>query len=248
MQLLTRRVATLLSCACSTIPHAQVLAGGLEDVRRAASVLPGYGPADIAYPPPFRGRWAVTRVVVDVQTPLGEAAAPQEALRAARASVGDASVFMQRFVQDGASVIADRAFNAEHRAAATQGAPLRDFEARWEPSNPNVLTLARRSDASLVEYKVTKRSFEQPFDGAFGTSEYSRIADAGSYGVVSEVPTILAERVQVKYKWEPAADVRHLDALEITQTFDPMQTGFADLRGATPVLTIKARLSLDRSP
>ena len=75
------------------------------------------------------------------------------------------------------TVIADRAFNAERRAAAQPGAAsLGEYEARWEPTNPNVLTLACRG--KLIETKVTKRSFESPFDGALGTSEYARIADA----------------------------------------------------------------------
>ena len=244
----SRRLASvtiLASWLASTVPQ-PALAGGLEEVRKAASLLPGYGPPDIAYPASFRGRWKVTRQVVDVQTPLGESAAPAAALAQARSSLGTSSVFEQRFVQDPGGVIADRSFNTEHRTAAVSGVQLTDLEARWDPSNPNVLTLARISTSSLVETKVTKRSFESPFDGAFGTSEYARIADAGSAGVLSAVPTILASRVQAKYKWEPMPDVRRLDALEITQTFDPTQTGFADLSGATPVLTTKARLAFER--
>ena len=41
-------------------------------------------------------------------------------------------------------------------------------------------------------------------------------------------------------------DVPRIDALEITQMFDPTKTGFADLSGATPVLTTKARLTYER--
>eukprot|EP00966_Prymnesium_polylepis_P203850 4722560-Prymnesium_polylepis.1 len=177
---------------------------------------------------------------------MGESVAPAAALKQARDSVGAAAVFEQRFVEDPGGVIADRSFNTERRTAAISGVALSDLEARWDPSNPNVLTLSRGSTASLVETKVTKRSFEAPFDGAFGTSEYARIADAGSSGVMSAVPIILASRVQAKYKWDPAGDVRRVDALEITQTFDPTQTGFADLAGATPVLTTKARLTFER--
>ena len=104
------------------------------------------------------------------------------------------------------------------------------------------------SKGSVTEYKVTKRSFEAPFDGAFGTSEYARIADAGSAGVISAVPKIMASRVQTKFKWDPTAanGVRQIEALEITQTFDPTATGFADLAGATPVLTVKRRLVYTR--
>ena len=37
-----------------------------------------------------------------------------------------------------------------------------------------------------------------------------------------------------------------IDALELTQTFDPTATGFADLAGASPVMTVKARITLER--
>lgn len=215
-------------------------------VRKAASLLPGYGPPDIFYPLAFRGRWTVTRQVVDFQTPLGESAVPVAALQQARDSLNTVTAFEQRFVQDPGGVIADRSFNTERRTAATSLINLSDLEARWDPSNPNVLTLARLSTSSLVEIKVTKRSVDAPFDGAFGTSEYARIADAGSSGVMNSVPTIFASRVQTKYKWDPSPDVQRIDALEITQTFDPTQTGFADLSGATPVLTTKARLKFER--
>lgn len=248
---LSRRSFASLASLLAALPPQRSRATGLEEVRKAASLLPGYGPPDIAFPPPFRGRWRVTRQVVDVQTPLGETAAPREALRQARDSlVAPPVTFEQRFVQDSErAVIADRSFNAERRTAAISGTALADLEARWEPSNPNVLTLARVSTSSLVETKVTKRSFEAPFDGAFGTSEYARIADAGSSGVLSSVPTILAARVQAKYKWEPAGEpgaVARIEGLEITSTFDPTQTGFADLSGATPVLVTKARLRFER--
>jgi len=54
---------------------------------------------------------------------------------------------------------------------------------------------------------------------------------------------------QAKYKWEPAGEpgaVARIEGLEITSTFDPTQTGFADLSGATPVLVTKARLRFER--
>ena len=316
----SRRSFASLASLLAALPPQRSRATGLEEVRKAASLLPGYGPPDIAFPPPFRGRWRVTRQVVDVQTPLGETAAPREALRQARDSlVAPPVTFEQRFVQDSErAVIADRSFNAERRTAAISGTALADLEARWEPSNPNVLTLARVSTSSLVETKVTKRSFEAPlahrrqtpspsqpqsceqapFDGAFGTSEYARIADAGSSGVLSSVPptrtSVLSPsrtvsglwqprvvgaddprcaragtwadhpemvrdgrrspemarvRCQAKYKWEPAGEpgaVARIEGLEITSTFDPTQTGFADLSGATPVLVTKARLRFER--
>ena len=249
------------------------LSNGAEEIRKAASLIPGYGPPDVTYPPAFLGRWIVESRVADIKTPLGEEAAPADQFRTARQLLGAERPlsYDQRFVETeggggvvvardnsdslalsmrsygGGNIIADRAFNAERRAAALPGAPpLEDFVARWQATNPNVVTLACRG--SVVETKVTKRSFQQPFEGAFATSEYSRIADAGSEGVLGGVPNIKASRVQTKYKWDatPGADVRLIEALELTDTFDPTATGFADLSGATPVLTVKTRLAFRR--
>jgi hypothetical protein len=40
------------------------------------------------------------------------------------------------------------------------------------------------------ETKVTKRSFEAPEPGKYGTSEYARIATASEGGIVSSVPQV----------------------------------------------------------
>lgn len=219
----------------------------VESIRKAASVLPGYGPPDLIYPACFAGRWRVTRSVAKVDAPLGERAVPVAALSRAREQEGAACSFEARYlgVVDETGCIADRAFNAERRAAALADAPLGAYSARWEPSNPNVLTLAS-AGGRVVETKVTKRSFESPADGAFGTSEYARVADAGSAGVLDAVPLIRAVRVQVRYRWAPSGAVNVIEALELEQMFDPTATGFADLSGATPVLATKARLTMTR--
>ena len=59
---------------------------------------------------------------------------------------------------------------------------------------------------------------------------------------------IKAARVQLRYKWDPApaGAVTVIEAIELAQTFDPTATGFADLSGATPVLTVKSRLVFTR--
>ena len=127
------------------------------------------------------------------------------------------------------------------------GIPRDDLTARWSASNPNVVTVANRATGSVVETKVTKRSTEAPQPGAFGTSEYARVADAGSSGVLGGVPRILATRERVRYKWdESQAKPSRVEGLAIENVFDPTQTGFADLSGATPVLTVKARFTLER--
>ena len=210
----------------------------------------------------FRGRWKVTRTIVDVATPLGLDKAPAAELRIAERQQRAAApiTFDARFVATsdtasyGERVIPDRAFNAEQREAALTGEPIDDFDARWSASNPNVVTMRRRSTGEVTETKVTKRSTEAPAPNAFGTSEYARVADAGSSGVLGGVPRILATRERVRYRWgepDPAASTeppppRLIEALAIENVFDPTQTGFADLSGATPVLTIKARLRFER--
>jgi len=252
-------VAALVGGGVSQHPVRHALAAsGVEEIRKAASLLPGYGPPDIIYPAPFIGRWRVSRTVADVQAPLGDSAAPAEQLSFARGrlALGRPDVYEARFlgITDSDGAIADRAFNAERRQAALSDSPSSRIEARWEPSNPNVLTLAR-GGGSIVEIKVTKRSYESPRPNAFGTSEYARIADAGSEGVLGGVPLIRASRVQARYRWDdnggdgavtPPSSVKQIEALELEQVFDPSATGFTDLAGASPVLTVKARLTYSR--
>ena len=205
-------------------------ADAVEEIRKAASVVPGYGPSDLLFPPVFRGRWKVTRTVVDVAYPLGKDKAPAAEVAAAESQATKAATFDQRFVETddpgafGARCIPDRAFNAEQREAALSGKPIDDFDARWSASNPNVVTMLNRRTRTLVETKVTKRSVEAPGDGAFGTSEYARVADAGSEGVLGGVPRILATRERSRYRWDGDSPNR-IEALEIASVYDPTQTG-----------------------
>jgi hypothetical protein len=233
--------------------HAQ--GGVVEEVRKAASVVPGYGPSDLLFPPAFRGRWLVTRSVLDVAYPLGKERAPSAEAALAERQALRPITFDARFVETsdaaafGASVIPDRAFNAVQRESALTGVSAEELEARWTASNPNVVTMRNRLSGSVVETKVTKRAVEAPQPGTFGTSEYARVADAGSSGVLGGVPRILATRERVRYRWDEASDggtPARVDALAIENVFDPTQTGFADLAGATPVLTVKARLVYER--
>ena len=60
------------------------------------------------------------------------------------------------------------------------------------------------------------------------------------------VPRILATRERVRYKWAAGDAPLRIDGLAIESLYDPTQTGFADLAGAQPVLTVKARLTLER--
>ncbi|KAG8468264.1 hypothetical protein KFE25_013347 [Diacronema lutheri] len=242
--------ALCLVPAAPLLPQLARAADGLEVIRRGAAAIPGYGAPDLYYPAPFRGRWEVERRVYDVQAPdalraPGLAAVADEARRI---SGNEPARYAARFVERDGHVIADRAFNAEALAAAgrARGAAGPDRPlAEWAASNPNVLTL--RDGARLLEFKVTRRASEAPTASTFGTSEYERVADAGSDGIVAAVPLILARRVEARYRWAAERGaVDAIEALERMSWFDPQQTGFADLRGASPALVVKARLRYTR--
>lgn len=255
-----RALLALLPVSTVVFAPSSAHADVVEEVRKTASVLPGYGPPDLLFPAEFKGRWRLTRTILNISTPLGADKVPPTDLQIAQRQALNAQQFDMRFVETsdestyGDRVIPDRAFNAEQREAALTGVPIDDLEARWSASNPNVVTMRQRSTGTVTETKVTKRSTEAPAPFTFGTSEYARVADAGSSGVLGGVPRILATRERVRYRWDGgAADAAaaaalpaRIEGLSIYNLFDPTQTGFADLSGATPVLTVKARLSLER--
>ena len=229
----TRR-RLLLSTATLAPTSALAADTPAESVRKAASNIPGLGPPDVLFPAAaFKGRWKVQRTV-----------AARTGAVSLLASSPDAESYETRFLDygDGEHVVIDRAFEAESRArAGAYGPGFEAAKARWEPSNPNVCTLESATGA-LLELKVTKRSFENPGPGGFGSSEYSRVAVA--QGGVAAVPQILARRLQTRYRWDPNASI--IEALEIQNVYDPQATGFADLNGAQPVAVIKSRLTLER--
>lgn len=202
-----------------------------EALRKAAANIPGLGPPDVLYPRVFKGKWQLTREAVSSQ---GDAAA---------SILGAVNVtHAVRFIEygDDIHVVADRGYDAERRAAATDDG----FRgATWDPSNPNVLTL--EGGGGLLEIKVTKRSFEAPSDTTFGSSEYARIALAPPGGMLGGVPQIFAQRTQTRWKWDESGTIQ---GLELVSTYDPRESGFGDLNKAQPVLVVKTRLRLQRPP
>ena len=229
------------SAAAVSLPVAAFAADApAESIRKAASALPGLGPPDVLFPvDPFRGRWRVVREVASVTEPLGADASVSAGLFRGAPKTEQ---YETRFLAygDDAHVVVDRGFESERRAAAGAfGSTYAAAAAKWEPSNPNVCTL-EAPGGGVLELKVTKRSFEAPGPGAFGSSEYSRIAVAGG----AAVPQILARRLQTKYKWDEGGGIL---GLEIHSVYDPQATGFGDLNGASPVLVVKSRLALTRA-
>ena len=231
-----RRLLSSATAATLWVPTAPAKADvPAESLRKAASNIPGLGPPDVLFPAAAfsKGRWRVQRTV-----------AARTGAASLLASSPDAESYETRFLDygDGEHVVIDRAFEAESRArAGAYGPGFEAAKARWEPSNPNICTLESATGA-LLELKVTKRSFESPGPGGFGSSEYSRVAVA--QGGVAAVPQILARRLQTRYRFDDNASV--IEALEIQNVYDPQATGFADLNGAQPVATVKSRLTLSR--
>ncbi|KAJ1628242.1 hypothetical protein T492DRAFT_1019684 [Pavlovales sp. CCMP2436] len=226
-----------------------VRAEGIESIRQAAASIPGYGQPDIYYPPAFRGRRIASRHVFDVsglETP-GLATVAEEARRLA---AGDYILYDVRFIVRDEHIIADRGWNAETFMAAVRvgaGSDTIRPSADWSASNPNILTL--RDGLRLVEFKVTRRAVEQPMENAFGASEYERVADAGSDGILAAVPLIQARRVETRYRWALPPDgqpVSTIEVLERVSWFDPTKTGFADLKSASPSLVVKSRIEYAR--
>lgn len=257
--------------------HAAVVYdNGADAARRAAALRPGYGPPEASFPASFRGRWTVRCEIESIKTPQGEESAPKLQLDAARAAAASGPlVFQQRFFDDGGGgmillnqdsssislvtrplagrVLPDRGFNAEQRSLAAAGASDPHLSAKWDPGNPNVLTLTS-GGGGLTEVKIIKRLVEEPYDGTFGTSEYARYTATTAGGDLAKSPTVLAQRVQTKYKWRAedstadaggsGAAVRTIEAIELAV----LASGFGDPAGATPLLLVKSRLTFSKQP
>ena len=256
---------------------AVVFSSGAEAGMRAASLRPGYGPPDGLFPPVFRGRWTVRSTIVEVRCPQGDENAPADELATAGlvAAASKPLIFEARFIdiegsggvvlqnegegvalatrQLAGGVIADRGFNAERRSMAISEAvakkPLADsFSSKWDATFPNVLVLTSEVSVGVTEIKVIKRLTEEPYDGAFGTSEFARYTTSGAAGDLKAAPTVLAQRVQTKYKWDPPAPnepraVKTIEAIELAV----LASGFGDPSGATPLLVVKSRLIFSKA-
>ena len=97
-----RAAAALLAPLLVAAPPSIARADVKEEIRKAASVIPGYGPSDLLFPNAFRGRWKVTRSVVDVQYPLGKDKVPADEVALVEkqlAAGNDGIVYEARFVE-----------------------------------------------------------------------------------------------------------------------------------------------------
>ena len=133
-------------------PGESVSEGVAQNVRKAASSIPGMGPPDVGFPAGMLGRWSVRRLLVDVEFPQGEAS-PEEDPTASQLlqRKGAIEQFNARFIQGkGGLIVADRDYNARSIAKSTEGTSV---EVQWKATNPNVLTMSY-PNGLLREVKV----------------------------------------------------------------------------------------------
>ena len=155
----------------------------------------------------------MTSVAQSVETPLGDELAPDAAsLARARAEVGTAQQYRQRFVRNAAGrVVLDRAFNTLQLAAATAG-PGAVVAADWDVEDPNILRLRLRGGASAF-VRVTRRVQERPggAEDRLETSELiEQVLESGGGVDVDDVGNVTgggastrlrASRCGMKWKW-----------------------------------------------
>ena len=180
------------------IPKACASQTAGEAIRRSAANLPGYGQADVFYPPTFLGKWTVTRTIlsadpsyVPVDTFPFTLSYPMRFI-----TVDDDPIDTSTSTNTIPKVIADRSFNEQSYQSALSNNMVVE-STNWNPSNPNVLTI-QYSNASTKEIKVTKRAATVNYeDETVSSSEFRRITTTTA---TSSVPTITASRILNKWK------------------------------------------------
>ncbi|KAF8060467.1 hypothetical protein HT031_004643 [Scenedesmus sp. PABB004] len=210
---LGRRAVAVLGPAAGALAAALALArpaaasklGGLvDDLWQTA----GGGPADLTFPEAWSGVWDVTSTLVSVSLPLGEELVPNlQAVRRAQAEDLDRPLTYQvAFVRGpGGRVIFDRRFNTAALLKAYYGSSV-DFAGRirWDPSDPNELSLSMPGDLS-VRTRVMRRSEEEVGPGRFETSEFSQQvfeSAADTSGVDPGArPRVKASQCFTKFLW-----------------------------------------------
>jgi hypothetical protein len=133
-------------------PGESVSEGVAQNVRKAASSIPGMGPPDVGFPAGMLGRWSVRRLLVDVEFPQGQAGLEEDPTASQLLQrKGVIEQFSARFIQGkGGLIVADRDYNARSMEKSTEGSSV---EVQWKATNPNVLTMSY-PNGLLREVKV----------------------------------------------------------------------------------------------
>ena len=130
-----------------------------QNIRKAASSIPGMGPPDVGYPKEMLGRWSVQRLLVDVEFPQGQAGAEASIAADLLERKGAIERYNVRFIQGkGGLTVADRDYMARSMARAIEGV---NVEVQWKNTNPNVLTVSYPTGV-LREVKVITATRSTP--------------------------------------------------------------------------------------
>ena len=140
-----------------------------ESIAKAAALLPGMGQPDVYYPSALQGLWRMTQTYSDVaeKEPTTRFVGLLQQLRSKQGTPAAVTLSfdVNLIVRDGGNVVLDRSFSESNKWTAAAAAAA---TARWEPTNPNILTLTT-PDALVVEEKVTKRAVESGLaEGSLG--------------------------------------------------------------------------------
>ena len=238
-----RSLTSIIAVGANASP---VLAGNVrEGIANLAGNIPGYGSPDVFYPSYFEGAWLCERTVVGItpadiitDDPLVEAASEE-----AKALSGVPVKYRARFYFNRGYIILDRSFTSLNLEKAKKDAlnspgKRRPTDSTWEPETPNILTLSF-DDGTIREVKVTKRSFEQPSDETFGTSEYQRLAETGAGGPLGGVPVLGASRALSRFR--RTGDGR-IEGLELMKFYPPVTMQ----QDPEAILTVKTRMVFSR--
>ncbi|EKX48299.1 hypothetical protein GUITHDRAFT_105906 [Guillardia theta CCMP2712] len=169
-----------------------------ENVRKAASKIPGFGPKDVFYPDSFRGKWNVERTITGVE--LLAAIEDQDLYKKVLSRKDKVEQYTTRYIPKEDGTIADREYNTRQLLAAEDE---KGMDVQWSASNPNVLTVSY-PDGRIEERKVTKRSSSMGGDGSTAEfTEFVRIAqlqNAGSLTGVAPAPRISARWYRCRFR------------------------------------------------
>jgi hypothetical protein len=215
-----------------------------EDIANSAAKIPGFGPSNVIYPDVFEGVWAVDKEVYDISS-KNQANPPTidliDAIRPFQAQ-GKHIEYTEQYVRYNGQVVQDRAVSVSSYARAVLVEP--SILCRWEPNNPNLLTLSRPS-GQVTEIRVTKRALENlssQASVAVGYSEYCRVAQVqGGVDMGGGVPKLFAMRTLARIK-QIEDDANKFTGVERMYIY---AADTLDL-GGEPLITIKSRFSMSR--